>query len=106
MTHQTAEDAQDFIQEIRRSLRNLVIATVVLFVALAAVGAYAYVVADQNRQAVCNLSVDLEHRVKTSEDFLQNHPDKIKQFGFTEAQVQKEIDNQRRTLDALGVVSC
>lgn len=106
MSHPEAKSAQDFIVEIRRTLRVLVITTVVLFIAIGAVGIYAYTVADQNRQAVCNLKDDLERRVVTSEKFATEHPDKLEEFGFTPAQVQKEIDNQRRTISALSAVSC
>lgn len=106
MTHPQAEDAQSLVKEIRVSLRALVIATVVLFVAVAAVAVYSYKVSDNNRQAVCNLRVDLERRVQASEDFLHDHPDAIEKLGFTPAQIQKEIDGQQRTLAALSVVSC
>jgi len=106
MSHPEAEDAQGLVKEIRRTLRGLVIATVVLFIAVTAVGGYAYVVADQNRQAVCNLRTDLQHRVKTSEEFVIKHPEALKQFGITKAQAAKEVSNQKRTLDALSVVSC
>jgi hypothetical protein len=48
----------------------------------------------------------LERRVKQSEDFVTQHPNAVKELGYTPAQVAKEIDNQRRTLQALSVVDC
>jgi hypothetical protein len=104
--HPATEGAAKLVKEIRRTLNALVIATVVLFIALGAVGAYSYFVADQNRRAICNLKGDLEHRAQSSEDFVTKHPDAVKELGFTKAQVQKEITNQRRTLDALSAVTC
>lgn len=93
-------------REIKLTLRGLVIATVILFIALGGVAAYSYKVADQNRQAVCNLRTDLSERVHSSEKFITEHPAAIEKLGFTVTQVQKEIDNQNRTLMALSVVSC
>lgn len=106
MSHPEAKNAQDFIAEIRRTLRILVITTVALFIAIGAVGVYAYSVADDNRQAVCNLTADLERRVAASESFAEDHPEAVKKLGFTQAQVEHEIDNQRRTINALSVVPC
>jgi hypothetical protein len=105
-TEQAQDSGQKLVREIRRTLRGLVVATVILFVALAGVAAYSYKVSDQNRQAVCNLRSDLQRRVATSEEFVVKHPEEIEKLGFTITQVQKEIANQNRTLMALSVVSC
>jgi flagellar basal body-associated protein FliL len=99
-------DPQKIIGEIRWTLRFLVVATVVLFFALGGVGYFAWHVSDQNRQAVCNLRGDLQHRVRASEDFISEHPQAIARLGLSLAQVQKEIINQQHTLAALSVVSC
>lgn len=106
MSQPEAKSAQDFIAEIRRTLRILVVATVALFIAIGAVGVYAYTVADQNREAVCNLRTDLERRIISGEKFVEEHPQKLQELGVTASQVSKEISNQRRTLEALGAVSC
>jgi len=84
----------------------LVLTTVVLFLALTALAFFSWRSAEDNREAVCNLRGDLERRVLASEDFLTKHPDTIVKLGFTTQQVQKEIIGQRRTLNALSVVSC
>jgi hypothetical protein len=106
VTEQAQDSGQQLVKEIRRTLRGLVVATIILFIALAGVAAYSYKVSDQNRQAVCNLRTDLQERVMTSEKFIVEHPEAIEKLGFTISQVQKEIDNQNRTLAALSVVSC
>lgn len=100
------EGAKELIRDIRRTLHGLVVATIIVFVGLAAVGVYAYTVSAQNRQAVCNLRTDLEQRVNQGEEFITNHPDSVRKLGFTIPQAQEELDNQRRTLQALSVVSC
>lgn len=101
-----APDPGPILASIRRSFRFLVTATVVAYLALGGIAFYTYSTASENQQAVCNLRADLEHRVEASEEFLTEHPDTIRELGFTKAQVQKEINNQRRTLAALEVVSC
>lgn len=105
--HEAAEQHSDkIVREIRRTLHGLVIATIVLFIVIGAIGIISFTLADDNRRAVCNLSDDLERRVATSEKFAEEHPKKVEELGFTQAQIQKEIANQRRTLDALSAVSC
>ena len=106
MTPPAADDAQSIVRSIRKTLRGLVIATIVLFIAVGAVGVIGYGLADKNREAVCNLKVDLERRVQASEEFALKHPDTLEKFGLTPAQVQKEINNQQRTIVALRVVPC
>lgn len=99
-------DPTPVLASIRRSFRFLVAATVAVYLALGGVAFYTYSSSTANQEAVCNLRTDLERRVASSEDFIRNHPDVVKKLGFTKVQVQKEIENQRRTLAALSVVSC
>lgn len=99
-------DPTPILASIRRSFRFLVAATVAVYLALGGVAFFSYTGTTAVRNGVCNLRTDLEHRVEASEEFLTKHPGTIKALGFTKAQVQKEIDNQRRTLSALDVVSC
>lgn len=99
-------DPSPVLASIRRSFRFLVAATVAVYLALGGIGFYTYSSASANRQAVCNLRGDLERRVESSESFIREHPDAVRKLGFTKAQVQKEISNQRRTLSALSVVGC
>lgn len=106
MTQKDASNGNALIDDVRRTLRGLVIATVILFIALAAVATYGYITSNQNRIAVCNLDKDLQRRVDSSKDFLIKHPRGLSQLGVTRAQIVKEITNQERTLDALSSVSC
>lgn len=99
-------DPTPVLASIRRSFRFLVAATVAVYLALGGVAFYTYSTSTANQKAVCNLRADLERRVEQSEDFVRDKPEVIKELGFTKVQVQKEIENQRRTLRALSVVSC
>lgn len=101
-----AGKADTVVGEIRRTLWGLVIATLVLFVAIAGVAFYSYTTSDHNRQAVCRLREDLTRRIAASQNFITKHPEQIKQLGFTIPQVQHEVENQERTRAALSVVSC
>jgi len=106
MSPTSTPEGAKIVEEIRRTLRGLVIATLILYVALAILAGFSYHTSRQNQEAVCNLRGDLQHRIQGSETFLADHPDAVQKLGFTVAQVQKEIDNQRRTLRALSAVSC
>ncbi len=99
-------DPTPVLASIRRALRFLTVAVVAVCLVVAGIAVFAYTGTKAVEAGVCNLRGDLEKRVETSEDFLVKHPETIRQLGFTKAQVQKEIDNQRRTLDALEVVNC
>lgn len=103
---ETTPDPTPVLASIRRSFRFLVAATVAVYLALGGVAFFSYSGTAAVRSGVCNLRTDLERRVATSEDFIEKHPQKLKEFGLTKAQIQKEIENQRRTLRALDVVSC
>jgi len=100
---------------LQRQLRVLVRATVILYLALAFVAGYAYVQAVQGRAkleaateqtttALCTLRADLERRVDTSREFLKENPDGIP--GIPARTIQEGINNQERTIEALGVLDC
>jgi hypothetical protein len=54
--------------------------------------------------ALCALRVDLERRVQASQDFLREHPEGIP--GIPTATIKQGIDNQKKTIDALGFLEC
>lgn len=97
-------DPMVVLEEIRWTLRRLVAATIVLFVALIGGGVYVYLDADRTGDALCALRVDLEVRVNANKDFLIRHPKGIP--GVKPAEIQTGIKNQERTIDALGNLSC
>src|SRR4051794_370509 len=100
MTHadvKRADGANKVLLAVRRTLRFLVLATVILYLALGGIALYSYSTSKLNHDAVCNLTGDLERRIQQSKDFSREHPEALKRLGFTQAQVQKEIINQERT---------
>lgn len=99
-------DPTPVMLSIRRSFRFLVATTVALAIVLGGVGFYSYTSTTAVREGVCNLRSDLEARVENSERIVRDTPEAIEKFGFTVSQVQKEISNQRQTLDALKHISC
>lgn len=100
---------------LQTALKRLTIATVALFLALAAVFGYAFIQANHARaelevvarttaSALCSLRADLERRVQTSKDFLEENPDGIP--GLPAEVIKEGIENQQRTIEALAILHC
>lgn len=97
-------DPDSVLESIHRTLKWLVISTVVLFLCGAAIAGYVYVQSNMNRQALCALRGNLESQVKTSEAFLAENPHGIP--GISPATLRASTQNQERAIDALGIISC
>jgi hypothetical protein len=54
--------------------------------------------------ALCALRADLQNRVRSSEEFLRDHPEGF--AGITAEQIQVQVINQKRTIDAIGFLDC
>lgn len=81
-----------------------VVSFVVCF-ALLAVGLWQiHVLAENTNDSLCALRADVEARVEGSKAFLVEHPQGIS--GITPAVIQQGIDNQERTIVALGDLDC
>lgn len=89
---------------VRRALRTLQIATVVLYAALILASGYFWWDARQTKHAVCAFRTDLQVRVDASEAYLVDHPDGF--LGIPAAQIRSSIDGQRRTIVALAGAGC
>jgi hypothetical protein len=94
----------DAARAIQKSLRLLVIATVVLSLALAGVAAWTWSTSHANQKALCTLRSDLEARVEVSKTFLREHPEGV--AGIPAQTIRDGIVNQERTILALGGLSC
>jgi hypothetical protein len=105
----------DIGAQLQRGLRRLTYATAVLFVALAALGVYAWRDAVTKRHdlqreearttaALCTLRGDLEQRVRSSEEFLAKNPRGIP--GISASTIRSSLDGQRRTVEALSGLDC
>lgn len=111
-------DKVDVGAEIKRALRLLVVASVVLYLGLAITGVVQFSIArtsrevaktsrddaDRLEQALCSLRSDLEVRVASSRAFLEQYPDGIP--GISPKLIQDGIDNQQRTIIALKDLHC
>jgi hypothetical protein len=105
----------DIASTLHRQLKRLMVATVILYLALVALGVVAWrdsahkrhdlqVVATQTNTALCTLRHDLADRVRASEDFLINHPAGIP--GVPAATIRTNLNGQRRTVAALSNLHC
>jgi hypothetical protein len=92
--------------EIKKTLRLLVIATVVLFVLVVAGGIYTWTVSNNNRDALCAYRADLETRIQQGEDFLIKHPEGIPTIGISAAQLKNNLDGQKHAVKAFQEVNC
>jgi uncharacterized protein HemX len=101
--------------ELQKALKRLVMATVALYVALAAIGAYFYHTdqvqeralartASETATALCTLRRDLEDRVANTREFLRENPEGTP--GLPAQFIKTSIENQQRTIDALGNLDC
>jgi hypothetical protein len=105
----------DIAAQLKRTLRLLVVATLVLYLALAAVVFWAYhdstskrhdlqQVAVQTNTALCTLRGDLKQRVRSSEKFLAEHPNGIP--GISAATIRSSLSGQKRTVASLAGLQC
>lgn len=100
------EAADKIVVGIQSSLRKLTAATIVLYVVAIVIALAAGYTANMNRVAACSLRDGVERRVDNGRDFLANHPNGLPKLGFTRSDIEKEIANQQRTVDSLGVLIC
>jgi len=94
--------------ELRSALRRLVVATVVLYAALAIVVTVGYLNARSQRQdlttALCRIRDDQERRITASEKFLRDNPEGID--GVTPALIRQSIREAQDAVDALAKLDC
>lgn len=90
--------------QIKRALKVLTAATVVLYLIVGGVSALNYHNQSVTEDALCALRADLERRVEGSEKFLKEHPNGIK--GISRATILTGIKNQEATIKALNSLSC
>lgn len=89
---------------LRRSLRRLVIATIVLYLLLGGVVWYVYGVARDNTDGLCAFRNDVAGRVEGSKQFLIDHPDGS--GDITPELLKATITQGQQTVKALSSVNC
>jgi hypothetical protein len=111
----TIETLGEARQEFHRHLWYLSVATVLLFVALAAVVYWGVTSSQKDRRelrkeevrttsALCSLRRDLEGRIASTQDFLNKHPHGIP--GIPVATIRTSLNNQRATVKSLDILAC
>jgi hypothetical protein len=83
--------------EIRRTLKRLVAATVVVYVVIMIVTGTTYA-------ALCALDHDLENRVSDSQQFLKEHPHGI--AGIPASAIRVSMNSQEDTIHTLDILHC
>jgi len=89
---------------LRRALRWLAAATVVLYVILFAAGIKVYIDNQHTTDTLCTFRSDLETRVVGSILFLREHPEGL--AGVPTKTIVDQITNQQRTITALQGLNC
>lgn len=100
------EAADNVIATLQASLKRLTAWTVVLYVVVALIALGAAFTANQNREAACALRQDVQVRVDEGKQFLIDHPRGLPKLGFSRADLEQNLENQERTVDALGGLIC
>jgi hypothetical protein len=91
-------------ESIRRTLRILVIATIILYLIIGGLAIYSFSLSKANTRGLCALRADAQDRIDQSEAFLKEHPKGIP--GISVQQLQRSTDNSRRTAKSLKGLTC
>lgn len=89
---------------LRRTLRCLIGATVILYLIVAAALVLVWAYENRTRHALCTYRGDLVQRHDQTAAYLGTHPDGI--AGVDRATIRASLHNQQRTIDALTALHC
>jgi hypothetical protein len=103
------------VEEIKKALRIMEIATVILIVLMMTLVIIGYTDSANQRDAIrqtslqshnalCSFVADLQGRVASAEDFLREHPNGIP--GLSVEAIRTSIENQKQTIEALSNLKC
>jgi hypothetical protein len=87
-----------------RTLRRLVIATVVVYIVVGGIAYLTHKEAEKANNALCALREDIAKRVIQGQSFLLTHPQGF--AGISAGALKLSIENERRTLDSLAGLPC
>lgn len=97
-------EAKTTATQLRRSLRYLTAATLVLALVLLGAGIKVYLDGRDTKDALCTLRFDLATRALAATAYLKEHPNGAP--GIPAKQVLESIYNQQRTIVALKDLNC
>lgn len=89
---------------LRRALRWLVAATIVLYLGMFGVSLYIYDVSRDNTEVLCTFRDDVTARLETSTQYLLDHPKGTRDIPLSV--LKASIANSKRTRDSLSGISC
>lgn len=101
-----ASTGAELAASIRRTLRILLVATVVLFLAILAVAGYTYSVSRDNQDALCVFRADLQQRISTTQEFLIKNKSEEPIPGVTRQTLLTNLQGQVRTVKAFSNLNC
>lgn len=99
-----SDGAANIGTQIKRSLRILVAATILLYVVLGAFILITRLDANKSAKALCALRRDAESRLDEGQRFLRTHKHGFS--GISRAEIQRSIDGYRITVRALNILNC
>lgn len=92
------------IKQIKKLLRYIAIATVILYIVVIGVAFKTYSDSAEVHDSLCTFRADLQQRVETTEGYLEEHPEGI--AGVPAATLKTSISNQKQTILALNTLNC
>ncbi len=98
------EKARNTARELRRTLRILLVATVILYLGGIGLGLYTLSIANNNNDALCSLRNNYVFQNTVSRDFLRDHPNG--NADFTVAQIKQTMRNRVAIIRALDNGDC
>lgn len=98
-------DSIEVRRGIKRTLRELIVATIILYGVVITIGALSLKQANRTHDALCTFRGDLQHRVDQSVAFLREHPKGLPHI-LSGPQLAAQIHNQQLTIAALDELGC
>lgn len=92
--------------EIRRTLRVLVVLTLVLYFGVAGLAIKTYSDSRRTEKSLCTLRTDLKKQVRASVAFLADHPEGLPKAGITAKQILDGVRARQSTIKALDRLNC
>jgi hypothetical protein len=94
----------DAAKEIKRTLRGLVIATLVLYLVMVGLGLYVLKTSNSATKALCSVRLESQKRVEEGSVFLKEHPNGF--AGIAPGNLKRSIRDSQDTVDALSGLDC
>jgi hypothetical protein len=91
-------------EQIKRRLNQLLVATVVLYVAVIVIAVLALRQATGDHAVLCAFKGGLKNQVAASSDFLKKHPRGV--GGISAEDIRSGMNRQQHTIDSLSNLKC